>query len=197
MENKVFFENTNSFRGWLKKNHRQEQLLWVCYYKKHTKLPSITWDESVAEALCFGWIDGLRKSIDEESYRIRFTPRKKNSIWSKKNIDTVGRLIKQKRMRKNGLRAFSLRQDHKSVIYAYENENLELSKEFNAALMRDKSVWAFYKNLSPSIKKQSVNWIMSAKKQETRERRFAILLKSCGNAEIVPALRWTKKEAKG
>jgi uncharacterized protein YdeI (YjbR/CyaY-like superfamily) len=196
VDNQVFFKNANSFRDWLRINHRHEKVLWVCYYKKHTKKASLTWDESVAEALCFGWIDGLRKSIDEESYRIRFTPRKKNSIWSKKNIETVGRLIVQKRMMKSGLKAFEYRKDHKSSIYTYEKENLELSKEFSNALKHDKSAWAYYKNLAPSFKKQSVNWIMSAKKQETRDRRFTILLESCQNAKLVPALQWTKKEVK-
>ena len=193
MDNQAFFENANSFRDWLKKNHLHEKVLWVCYYKKHTKKASITWDESVAEALCFGWIDGLRKSIDEESYRIRFTPRKKNSLWSRKNIDTVGRLIKQKRMLKRGLQAFEYRKDHKSAIYTYEKESLELSEEFYNTLKIDKNAWTYYKKLTPSIKKQSVNWIMSAKKQETRDRRFAILLESCRNAKLVPSLQWTKK----
>jgi len=193
VDSQAFFENANSFRDWLKKNHRQEKVLWVCYYKKHTKKASINWDESVAEALCFGWIDGLRKSIDEESYRIRFTPRKKNSIWSRKNIDTVGRLIKQKRMLKSGLQAFEYRKDHKSAIYTYEKESLELSREFYNILKIDNSAWTYYKKLTPSIRKQSVNWIMSAKKQETRDRRFAILLESCRNAELVPSLQWTKK----
>ena len=196
MDSQAFFENANSFRDWLKKNHRREKVFWVCYYKKHTKKASLTWEESVAEALCFGWIDGLRKSIDDESYRIRFTPRRKNSIWSRKNIDTVGRLIKQKRMLKRGLQAFEHRKDHKSAIYTYEKESLELSEEFYNALKIDENAWTYYKKLTPSIKKQSVNWIMSAKKQETRDRRFDILLESCRNAELVPALQWTKKEVK-
>ncbi len=195
MDNQVFFENANSFRKWLKKNHLHEKVLWVCYYKMHTKKASITWDESVAEALCFGWIDGLRKSIDDESYRIRFTPRRKDSIWSKKNIDTINKLMKQKRVMPAGIRAFEHRKDHKSAIYTYEKKNLALSEEYIKTLKVEKSVWTYYNNLSPSIKKQSVNWIMSAKKQETRDRRFAILFKSCSNAELVPALRWTKNES--
>ena len=197
MENQVFFENANSFRDWLKKNRRKEKVLWVCYYKKHTRKASLTWEESVAEALCFGWIDGLRKSIDEESYRIRFTPRKKNSIWSKKNIDTVGRLIKQKWMLKSGLQAFEFRKDHESGIYSYESAVMPLAKEYEDALKEDKKAWAYFEHLIPSFKNPSIKWVMSAKKEDTRNRRFAILFESCRNAEVVPALRWTKKKAKG
>ena len=196
MEHKEFFVGSGSFREWLKKHHHVETVLWVCYYKKHTKKASITWDESVAEALCFGWIDGLRKSIDGETYKIRFTPRKKTSIWSRKNIDTVAWLIKQKRMLKVGLVAFSYRKANKSAIYSYEKPKLTISKEYDAVLKSKKMVWANYNSLTPSIKKQSINWIMSAKKQETRDRRFAIFLHSCAHKEVVPALIWTKKKEK-
>ena len=194
MDSQAFFENANSFRDWLKKNHQKEQVLWVCYYKKHTNMDSITWDESVAEALCFGWIDGLRKSIDDKSYKIRFTPRKKNSIWSKKNIETVARLIKKKRMRKNGLLAFSYRKEHKSAIYTYEQTPVKLSLEFEKSLKADKQAWDYFEHLIPSIKNPSIRWVMSAKKEDTRNRRFAILLDSCRNGEYVPAMLWTKKK---
>jgi uncharacterized protein YdeI (YjbR/CyaY-like superfamily) len=172
-------------------------VLWVCYYKKHTKKASITWDESVAEALCFGWIDGLRKSIDDESYRIRFTPRKKTSTWSKKNIETVGRLIKQKRMLKSGLLAFSFRKEDKSAIYSYEQATVKLAGELEETLQANKQAWDFFEKLIPSVKNPSIKWVMSAKKEDTRNRRFAILLESCSNADVVPALRWTKKKAEG
>ena len=194
MDKQAFFENAKSFRDWLAENHHEDTVLWVCYYKKHTNLPSLTWDESVAEALCFGWIDGLRKTIDEKSYRIRFTPRRKNSIWSRKNIDTVEKLIKQKRMMPAGIKAFEHRQEHKSAIYAYEKKASVLSEEYNNALKIEKSVWSYYNSLTPSVKKQSINWIMSAKKQETRDRRFAIFLESCGASRLIPALEWTSKK---
>jgi uncharacterized protein YdeI (YjbR/CyaY-like superfamily) len=194
MEGQAFFKNAKSFRDWLAKNHHEDQVLWVCFYKKHTKRTSITWEESVAEALCYGWIDGLRRTIDEESYRIRFTPRRKNSIWSRKNIYTVETLVKQKRMMPAGIQAFKRRKEHKSSIYTYEKEHLALSKEYNDALKADKSAWAYYNNLTPAVKKQSINWIMSAKKQETRDRRFAIFLESCGASKLIPVLEWTRKK---
>ena len=195
MDKQAFFENAKTFRGWLDKNHLSEKVLWVCYYKKHTKLASLSWDESVAEALCYGWIDGLRKSIDEVSYKIRFTPRRKDSIWSKKNIDTIESLIQQNLVKKEGLRAFKLRKEHKSAIYSYERHVLELSDIYLSTLKSENTVWAYFTELTPSVKKHSINWIMSAKKPETRDRRFGIFLKSCRAKHLIPALEWTKKKS--
>ena len=197
MEEQLFFENANALRAWLKENHHIDKVLWVCYYKKHTGKLSIIWDESVAEALCFGWIDGLRKTIDDESYRIRFTQRRKNSIWSKKNIDTVERLILEKHMTKAGLEAYGHRKEHKSAIYAYEKTANKLTSEFEKQLKDNKIAWAYYENLSPSLKKQSVNWIMSAKKNETKNKRFKTLMACSREQLLVPPLRWTKKKPDG
>ena len=188
MDKQAFFENAKSFRDWLEKNHQSEEVIWVCYYKKHTKLASITWEESVVEALCYGWIDGIRKTIDDKSYRNRFTPRRKNSNWSKRNIETVEKLIKQKRMTEAGLIAYSHRKEEKSVVYSYEKENAVLSAKYLKVLKEEES-WIFYNSLTPSVKRLSVNWIISAKKDETRERRFAILLESCRDAQKIPPLR--------
>ena len=196
MDAQAFFKDAKSLRDWLEKNHHKEKVLWVGYYKKHTKIPSLTWDESVAEALCYGWIDGLRKSIDNECYKIRFTPRRKDSIWSKKNIETVERLIKQNLMMKTGLQAFDQRNEHESTIYTSEKQNLELSEEYLQFLKANKSVWEYYNELTPGLKKQSENWIMSAKKQETRDRRFGIFLESCGAGKLIPALEWTRNNNK-
>lgn len=197
MEEQIFFENATNFRKWLTKNYHVDKVLWLCYYKKHTGKTSITWDESVAEALCFGWIDGLRKTIDDESYRIRFTQRRKNSIWSKKNIDTVERLISENQMTEAGLEAYGHRKGNKSVIYGYEKAPNKLSSKFENQLKADKIAWNYYENLSPSLKKQSVNWIMSAKKEETRNRRFGIFLESCGEQLVVPPLRWGRNKSGG
>ena len=194
MDKQAFFKDAKSFSDWLDKNHQKEKVLWVCYYKKHTKKPSITWEESVAGALCYGWIDGLRRSIDGESYKIRFTPRRKNSIWSKKNINTINKLLEQKKMMPTGMRAFEHRKDHKSAIYTYEKQNLTLSEEYIEALKTEARIWKYYKNLTPSVKKQSVNWIMSAKQQETRDRRFGIFIESCGARKLIPALEWARKK---
>jgi len=194
MDQQAFFATPTLFKDWLKSNLASEMVLWVCYFKKHTGKASITWEESVEEALCYGWIDGLRKSINEESYKIRFTPRRKDSIWSQKNIDTIARLIKAKRIKEPGLIAYSNRKKNKSAIYSYEMEATELSVEFLKRLRNDKTAWAYYLKIPPSSKKHSNRWVMSGKKEETRERRFAILLKSCSASELVPLLRWSKKK---
>src|SRR4026208_2107414 len=125
-----YFKSGNDFRRWLEKNHAITQELWVGYYKKSSQRPSITWPESVDEALCFGWIDGIRKSIDEESYQIRFTPRKPGSVWSAVNSRNVERLIKEERMQPAGLKAYELRTANRSGIYAYEQRSAELIEPY-------------------------------------------------------------------
>ncbi len=194
MDAEIFFEDAKTFNNWLEINHQDEKVLWLCYYKKHTKKQSITWPESVEEALCYGWIDGLRKSLNNESYKIRFTPRKKESIWSKKNIETVAILIKEKLIKPTGLVAFNHRKEHKSAIYSYEQPAVELSDKYHDILKNEMAVWNYFNSLIPSVKKPSIQWVMSAKKQETRDRRLAILLESCRTGEVVPPLRWTRKK---
>jgi len=126
----LFFKTQEDFTNWLTENHDSVSELWVGYYKKATKKASITWDESVEAAICFGWIDGLRKSIDGESYKIRFTPRKPQSIWSLKNIKTVEELMKKGLMREAGMRAYELRKEKRTGVYAYEKKEVPLSMEF-------------------------------------------------------------------
>ena len=197
MEEQLFFEKANVLRAWLSKNHTVDKVLWVCYYKKHTGKLSITWDESVTEALCYGWIDGLRKTIDDESYRIRFTQRRKNSIWSKKNIDTVEKLISENLMLETGLAAFGRRKKHKSASYGYEKVPEKLTIDFESQFKANEVAWNYFDNLSPSLKKLSVNWIMSAKKDETKNRRFKTLMACSHEQLLVPPLRWTKKKPNG
>lgn len=188
MEENLFFKDAQSFRDWLKKNHQTEKVLWVCYYKKHTKLPSITYEESVTEALCYGWIDGIKKSIDELSYKHRFTPRRKNSNWSKRNIETVKKLIKENRMAKAGLVAYSNRNED-NYIDSDELGNPKLPEYYIKLLKTEKQTWKYYNGLTPSVKRLSINWIMSAKKKETRDRRFQIFLESCTLGKPIPQLR--------
>ncbi|MGZ8848557.1 MAG: YdeI/OmpD-associated family protein, partial [Pyrinomonadaceae bacterium] len=124
--NPKFFPTPSAFRKWLAANHHKSKELWVGFYKKDSGKASITWPESVDEALCFGWIDGVRKRIDAESYRIRFSPRKSTSIWSAVNIRNVERLLKEKRMQPPGLKAYEARKENRSGIYAYEQRSAEL-----------------------------------------------------------------------
>lgn len=167
-----FFENPEEFRAWLEINHKRETELLVGFYKVNSGKPSMTWSQSVDQALCFGWIDGIRKSIDEESYSIRFTPRKSNSVWSAINIDKVEVLREAGLMKPEGLHAFSLRKENKSKIYAYEKEAVLLADEFEKQFKKDKVAWDFFIKQAPSYKKVMTHWIMSAKQEETRRSRL-------------------------
>src|SRR5213593_2226906 len=123
-----YFKSATDFQRWLEKNHTSAVELWVGFYKKDSGKPSITWPESVDQALCFGWIDGIRKRVDEISYQIRFTPRRRGSIWSTINIKRAKELVEQNRMRPTGLRAFAARIENKSGIYSYEQRTTELEE---------------------------------------------------------------------
>jgi uncharacterized protein YdeI (YjbR/CyaY-like superfamily) len=194
MEEQLFFDSSNSFRKWLVKNHHIDMVLWVCYYKKNTGKLSVSWPESVEEALCFGWIDGLRKTIDAESYRIRFTQRRKNSIWSPTNLATIKRLIAEKRIKPLGLEIYRQRKKGHSELYDNIKKDWVLQESYLKELKSDSIGWEYYKSLSPTVKKQVQRWVMSAKKEETRNRRLNILLESCSEQLLVPPLRWTKNK---
>ncbi len=171
-ESVTFFKTQNDFREWLEKNHETATELIVGFYKVNSGKPSMVWSESVDQALCFGWIDGVRKSIDEESYCIRFTPRRSNSIWSEINIKKVEKLTKAGLMKPAGLKLFSLRKEHKSGIYSYENDEAFLDKSFEAHLRANKMAWDFFIKQAPSYRKAVARWIMSAKQEQTRLARL-------------------------
>jgi uncharacterized protein YdeI (YjbR/CyaY-like superfamily) len=170
--NTVFFINQNDFRKWLEENHKTSSEIIVGYFKVGTPKFNMTWSESVDQALCFGWIDGIRKSIDNESYCIRFTPRKKNSIWSKVNINKVEKLIEQGIMQEEGLKAFSFRKDEKSAIYSFENKAEELSEDFLDIFKLNSSAWDYFVSQSQSYKKTTIHWINSAKQNSTKLSRL-------------------------
>lgn len=168
----TFFPTPEDFRKWLEKNHTTEKELLVGFWKVGTKKPSMTWSESVDQALCFGWIDGVRKSIDDESYSIRFTPRKPTSIWSAVNIRKVEELTKAGLMTEAGRKAFELRKEEKSAIYSHEKEPATLDPEFEKQFKANKKAWEFFSNQAPSYKKVMLHWIMSAKQEKTRLSRL-------------------------
>lgn len=172
----TFFATQAAFRKWLEENHSKATELLVGYYKVDSGKPSMTWSQSVDEALCFGWIDGIRKSIDKYSYSIRFTPRKPTSIWSAVNIAKSEELIKQGLMHPSGLLAFSLRQEHKSKIYSFEIAEVKLSADFEKIFKADKTAWNYFQSLSPSYRKTSTNWVMNAKQESTRIKRLNELI---------------------
>lgn len=173
----TFFENSSQFRKWLIKNHDKESELLVGFYKVNSGKLNMTWPDSVDVALCFGWIDGVRKSIDDASYQIRFTKRKPNSIWSAVNIKKVEELNKKGLMQPPGLAAFEKRKEQKSKIYSYEKEATKFSDEFLKILKSHKKAWNYFNSLAPSYQKVSTHWVMSAKQDSTKTKRLNELIR--------------------
>jgi uncharacterized protein YdeI (YjbR/CyaY-like superfamily) len=172
----TFFATPAEFRHWLEENHETASELWVGFHKTKTGKPSITWPESVDEALCFGWIDAVRKRIDDDSYMIRFTRRKPGSIWSLVNVRKVEELIRQKRMKPAGLKAFEARDEKKTGIYSFEGSALALDAAAEKELRAHRQAWDFYQKQAPSYRKAAEHWVMGAKKEETRAKRLAQLI---------------------
>jgi uncharacterized protein YdeI (YjbR/CyaY-like superfamily) len=171
-----FFKDKEALRKWFSKNYKTEPELWLGYYKTNTGKPSITWSESVDVALCFGWIDGVRKSLGDESYVIRFTKRKPTSIWSTINIRKVEELTKQGLMLPEGLEAFSKRNPEKSGIYSFENDAKEFSKEYEKKFKANKAAWKFFTAQAPYYKKQMIHRVVSAKQKKTQVSRLEKLI---------------------
>ncbi len=180
MTSPTFFVNAQAFRKWLAANAASHTELLVGFRKVGSGLPSMSWPESVEEALCIGWIDGVRKRIDDESYSIRFTPRKPTSIWSAVNIGKVEKLRALGHMMRAGEQAFGHRKEHKSIVYSYEQaDTAEFSvKEVNA-FKREKAAWKFFEGTPPSYKKVMLHWVTTAKKAKTRASRLTALINAC------------------
>lgn len=181
----TFFANQSEFRKWLEKNHQKEKELLVGFYKVTSKKLSMSWSESVDQALCFGWIDGVRKSIDKDSYTIRFTPRKPSSIWSAINIQKIEDLTKAGLMKDAGLKAFSFRTESKSKIYSHEKEPVPLNEAYEKEFKNNKTAWEFFEKQAPSYKKVMIHWIMSAKQEKTRQSRLEKTIKESENQKRV------------
>jgi uncharacterized protein YdeI (YjbR/CyaY-like superfamily) len=185
----TFFQTPAEWRAWLEKHHAQQQELWVGFYKKDSGRPSITWPESVDQALCFGWIDGVRKSVDDVSYTIRFTPRKARSTWSSVNIKRVLELSAQGLMRPAGLKAYEARTGEKSGIYSYEQKDSPtLTADYEKKLKANKEAWTFFQAQAPWYQRGAIHWVMSAKKEETRLKRLATLLEDSENGRTIKPL---------
>jgi uncharacterized protein YdeI (YjbR/CyaY-like superfamily) len=178
-----FFKTAGDFRTWLRAHHQTADELWVGYYKKGSGRASITWPESVDEALCVGWIDGIRKRVDEHSYTIRFTPRRTGSIWSAVNIARVAALTAEKRMRPAGLAAFAKRKEYKSGSYSYEQRRDALEEPYAAMVRKDRAAWQFFQAQPPYYRKMIGWWIVSAKREDTRLARVAKLIDACVRGE--------------
>ncbi len=184
-----FFATPSEWRAWLEKNHAETEELWVGFYKRESGRPSITWPESVDGALCFGWIDGVRKSIDEKSYKIRFTPRKPRSTWSAINIKRVTELSKLGFMHARGLAAFEKRDGDRSGIYAYEQrKGAALQPAFEKQFRKDRRAWEFFQSRPAWYRRTSAWWVISAKKEETKKRRLEILISCSSGQKNIPSL---------
>jgi uncharacterized protein YdeI (YjbR/CyaY-like superfamily) len=173
----TFFATQAACYTWLEEHHTSARELWVGYYKKDSGRPSITWPESVDVALCFGWIDGIRKSIDAQRYRIRFTPRKPDSNWSTVNVARVAALTAEGRMRPAGLLAFERRRSDRTAIYSYEQRHEAVfSTEFEEQFRSAEAAWAFFTARPPSYRQAAIRWVMNAKKAETQQKRLDALI---------------------
>jgi uncharacterized protein YdeI (YjbR/CyaY-like superfamily) len=171
-----FFDSSSEFREWLETNHQHAGELVLGFYKKGSGKRGISYAESVDEALCFGWIDGVQKNLGAISYSIRFTPRKKNSIWSLANLRRVERLKKSGRMKRAGLESHSMRDPAKTGIYSFENATRTLAVDEERKFRLEKTAWDFFQNQTPSYRRMAIWWIVSAKKDETRARRLSLLI---------------------
>jgi uncharacterized protein YdeI (YjbR/CyaY-like superfamily) len=190
----IFFPTPSKLRSWLEKHHGDAAELWVGFYKKDSGRPSITWPESVDQALCFGWIDGIRKSVDRTSYVIRFTPRKPGSTWSAINIKRAKELAAQGLMSAAGLRAFEKRSDEKSAVYSYEQrKTAELDPAQQQQFRANRRAWNFFQEQPPGYRRIAIYWVVSAKKQETRLSRLATLIACSERQERIGPLARTKK----
>ena len=171
----LFFKSPGEYRRWLEKNHESARELWIGFWKKATGKPSLTWQQVVDESLCFGWIDGIRKSIDADSFKQRVTPRRATSIWSQINIRRVGELTAEGRMHKAGLTAFEKRDRTKA--YSYENMHRGLGPPEETQFKKNKKAWAFFQAQPPGYRRLAGWWVTSAKKEETRQRRLESLMR--------------------
>jgi len=189
-ETPTFFETPEEFRAWLEENHLKEDVLLLGFYKLVTGKPSLTWEQSVDEALCFGWIDGVRKRFDEEAYTIRFTPRLSSSHWSQKNIDSAERLSEEGRMQPAGLEAFEARSAEKSAGASYEQVGKpELSDELQAHAEAQGDAWAFFQAQPPGYQGTMLHWVTSAKQEKTRLRRLNRILDASARGERVDLMK--------
>ncbi len=184
----MHFSSQEEFRKWLVKNHAAAGELFVGFHKKSSGKKGATYSEALDEALCFGWIDGVRRSIDADNYMIRFTPRKPKSIWSLVNVRHVERLQKAGKMAEPGLKAFALREKHRTGIYSFEQKRPGLSAKFKKLFRANGAAWEFFCRQAPWYQRTAGHWVVRAKQEETRLRRFAKLVEVSVNGQRLDQL---------
>jgi uncharacterized protein YdeI (YjbR/CyaY-like superfamily) len=185
----LYFSSPAAFGRWLEKNHAKKSELWLGYHRKETGRPSLTWSESVDEALCWGWIDGIRKSVDATRFTARFTPRRPGSIWSQINLRKVEALIASGRMQSPGLAAFRARRADRSGVYSFEQgKKAKLPPAYERVFRRNRAAWEFFRTRSDAYRRVTSWWVISAKQEETRRRRLGILIESSAANRPIPGL---------
>jgi uncharacterized protein YdeI (YjbR/CyaY-like superfamily) len=189
----VFFTTEADFRRWLAANHATAPELLVGFWKKSTGKPTIDWPQARDQALCFGWIDGHRKSLGDEAYTIRFTPRRKGSIWSKVNVERYEALTAAGLMTPEGVRAYE-ENKHKSGLYSYEKPLASLTAEETRQIRKVKAAWTDWDKRPPGYRKVVLNWITTAKRPETRAKRLATLIECSVEGRKIPGYDWDKKK---
>jgi uncharacterized protein YdeI (YjbR/CyaY-like superfamily) len=191
----TFFPTPADFHAWFEAHHDKFSEQLVGFHKKDSGKPSITWPESVEVALCFGWIDGVRKSLDETSYTIRFTPRKPTSNWSAININLVRKLTKQGLMHPAGLKAFAARDEKKSAIYSYEQrKSARFTREQEKQFRANKVAWEFFRSQAPWYQRVTTYWVISAKREETKLKRLSVLIEYSQKQRTLPQVTPAKKK---
>ena len=192
MAEPTYFETEAQFRKWLTANHKSAPELLVGFWKKGTGKASIDWPQSRDQALCFGWIDGIRRSLGDEAFTIRFTPRRKGSIWSKVNVDRYNALTADGLMTPEGVRAYE-ENKHKSGVYSYEKPLASLEAAEEKLIQKDKAAWADWQKRPLGYRRNVLNWITTAKRPETRAKRLGILIECSAKGEKIPGYDWQKK----
>jgi uncharacterized protein YdeI (YjbR/CyaY-like superfamily) len=185
----LFFQTPADFRTWLEANHDSTDELWVGFHKKGSGMPSMTWPEAVEVALCFGWIDSVRYSIDDTSYRQRFTPRRPGSVWSTVNVGSAQKLIEAGLMQPLGLEAFERRKEDLERRYSFEQAEVSLGDAYESEFRANAKAWAFWEAQPPGYRKTATWWVVSAKREATRRRRLATLIRDSEAGERIRMLR--------
>jgi uncharacterized protein YdeI (YjbR/CyaY-like superfamily) len=189
----VFFKTPQAFRAWLERHHTQQRILHVGFRKRHTGKPTLTWPEAVDEALCFGWIDGVRHRIDAESYTIRFTPRRSGGTWSAVNLRRVRVLMRAGRMSDHGLRVYQERNRKRTGLYSFEQlKTARLSSRHAQRFRANRRAWEWFQAQAPWYRRTATFWVESAKQEDTRLRRLATLINASVAGRPVAPLDRTK-----
>ena len=183
------FRTPAALRAWLAKNHQRATELLLRCFKTHATHKGVTYAQALDEALCYGWIDGVRRSVDEASFSVRFTPRRPRSTWSRVNVAHAKRLMRQGRMAKPGLVAFEAREEERTGLYSFERNAMKLAPAHARRFRADQAAWAYFESEAPWYRRTSIFWIMSAKKEETRVKRLETLIACSSRGVRVPPLQ--------